>query len=423
MLSRPTFSNFARALALACAFGGLAAAAQPEPPQQGADSGGWWTRALEAGRTAGAWIGDNLSPAAIKGRAADAGAAVSARWSDALAEAHADLQQSLGLFEVTSLDATGAARWERIASNRRLPDRALVLIHGLDDPGSIWDEAAPAFWLCRRTGVEPDAPCSFAVVRFDYPNDQSIRRSGDLLAQALRELRAAGVQRVDIVAHSMGGLVARDVLTRPEYYAGDTRATPQAPAVDRLIMLGTPNEGSHLARLRCVMELRDCVARFSADDADWTALLTGLVDGDGKAGVDLLPRSDFLQELNARPLPAPCAVTIVTGDFSSGLAGRLRTLIDAHSHRGWLIGATCSRLTCWLGAATDEFGDGAVPVWSVALGDIVDVVQVDADHRSMITRLEPIERVYQFFGGAEREPPAIAVVLDRLGLERAPLNP
>lgn len=84
---------------------------------------------------------------------------------------------------------------------------------------------------------------------FEYPNDGPVADAAGLLARELQALRDSGLERVDVVAHSMGGLVARDALTRKAYYAGDGTGGRRYPALDRLILIGTPNHGSPLAVL------------------------------------------------------------------------------------------------------------------------------------------------------------------------------
>jgi hypothetical protein len=111
-----------------------------------------------------------------------------------------------------------------------VPRRVIVLVHGLDDPGWMWRDMVPAL---RGAGHD--------VARMEYLNDGPIDEAADLLAWSLLALRAAGVEHVDVVAHSMGGLVTRDVLTRPAYYDGDGRGDERLPAIRRLIMCGTPN--------------------------------------------------------------------------------------------------------------------------------------------------------------------------------------
>src|SRR5262245_7820690 len=97
-----------------------------------------------------------------------------------------------------------------------------------------------------------------------------IRNSAGLIARKVESIVAqTGVPRVDIVGHSMGGLVGLDYLKR---LGGRHR-------VRRLVMLGTPTQGT------------------------WSALL-GLVTAPlGLASLQLLPGSPFLRELAERPLP------------------------------------------------------------------------------------------------------------------------
>ena len=87
----------------------------------------------------------------------------------------------------------------------------------------------------------------------------------DMALRLKRELDASvGGGRIDLVAHSLGGLVSRYYLQR----LGGARR------VDRLITLGTPHHGTHAA----------------------TFMPTKLVR-------QLLPEGPFIQELNAQPAP------------------------------------------------------------------------------------------------------------------------
>ena len=88
----------------------------------------------------------------------------------------------------------------------------VVLIHGLDDPGWMWRDTIQ---VLGERGVP--------VVRMDYPNDGPITDSATIFATELARMRELGAERVAIVAHSMGGLVTRDVLTRDDLYGGDGR--------------------------------------------------------------------------------------------------------------------------------------------------------------------------------------------------------
>lgn len=76
----------------------------------------------------------------------------------------------------------------------------------------------------------------YQVGSFAYPDDGPIAESGMLLADGLADWRMQypAAKPVSIIAHSMGGLVARHYVEGVGYRGG----------VERLIMLGTPNHGS-----------------------------------------------------------------------------------------------------------------------------------------------------------------------------------
>lgn len=259
------------------------------------------------------------------------------------------------------------------------PDRLVVLIHGLDEPGRIWDDAGPAI-----------ASAGLCVARFDYPNDQAISASADRLLATLAELAAMGVRTFDAIGHSMGGLVARDALTRP--------AKPGTlPAPQRLITIGTPNKGSPLARHRWVAEAREQLARW-AESPGWTPPGSASPRGErGRAGVDLMPGSPFFTDLETRPLPE-VAMTIILG--------RLLPLPPERNTVGRAI--------------LDAMGDGVVSVASARLAGVRDVVELCATHRGLVRNVSPTDAVRTRLGRAAKGPvpPAIPVILDRL-LRRA----
>ena len=282
---------------------------------------------------------------------------------------------------------------------------SLVLIHGLDEPGDIWDDLAPAL-----------AAAGHAVWEYRYPNDQGIDRSADWLAELWPTLPPR--PPVVLIGHSMGGLVARDFVSRWRHPIGSVQAEPIAdavpdapggpvapgppaapgisgPSVAGVILVGTPNAGSEWARLRVWLELRDHFASPAERPRD---LAAGLRDGLGEAKIDLRPDSDFLRALNSRPWPAEVPVFIV--------AGRLANLVDEQmaALKAAVIAAGAEdlapHLEHWDTAAGDTLGDGLVSLESARLPGIEPLV-LEASHRGLVRRLF-----------ADRpEPPAIAPIL------------
>lgn len=293
--------------------------------------------------------------------------------------------------------------WQRLSAAAATPERIVLLVHGLDEPGDIWDELAPAI---REQGLR--------VARFDYPNDQGIADSTDMLASALADLRARGTIRIDLVCHSMGGLVARDLLTREAYYAGHANASETMPRIERVITVGTPNYGAPLAPLRGLAEVRDQLTRLvDNDDITLGDLLRFTSDGNGEAGIDLAPGSEFLTALNDRPFPVGARWTILIGRIAT--PEDVHALTDSKVARAMGIDDDLDELIRTLAPLTDDFGDGAVPASSAPLPGVEDTVYLVGNHRSML-RTIPIEQsVRKVLGEAPPEiPPAIPVILERL---------
>lgn len=154
-------------------------------------------------------------------------------------------------------------RRPRPRPERRREQRTLVFVHGL---GANRSGFLPLQAYLRLHGHRRQ-------LAFNYRSAGSLER----LAVQLKRAIEAGVGggRIDLVAHSMGGLVARAYL---QLLGGARR-------VDRLVTLGTPHLGTHAANF----------------------IPSALVR-------QLLPGSPFLAYLNAQPAPAGVEVTsIVAG--------------------------------------------------------------------------------------------------------------
>ncbi|MBA3845485.1 MAG: alpha/beta fold hydrolase [Planctomycetes bacterium] len=269
-----------------------------------------------------------------------------------------------------------------------LPPRVIVLVHGLDEPGTIWRALIPAL-----------VGDGLVVAEVHYANDQPVARSADAVAAVLHDLAQRGEQRVDLIAHSMGGLVCRALLADDARYADAGEARAGLPAVDRLIMVATPNHGSELARLRALGEAREQVVRLFTGRAEVGG---GWLDGDGEAGADLLPGSALLRALDTEPLPRGVRVAIIAGDASPVEAQALADAVDWWRDRVHDDGAA----QAWregLAALSDGTGDGAVSIASTRLDQVEDHVVLHGNHLSLLEPLLPGD-----------QPPAIEAIRSRL---------
>jgi pimeloyl-ACP methyl ester carboxylesterase len=183
--------------------------------------------------------------------------------------------------------------------------------------------------LADRGHIVISYPLGFPV------NLGDIRDSAGLIARKVESIVAqTGVTEIDVVGHSLGGLVGLYYLKR---LGGRHR-------VRRLIMLGTPAQGT------------------------WSALL-GLVTAPlGRASLQLLPGSPFLRELGEMPLPKGADVVSI-GAMRDWMAPLSTTVLDGvrhialpTGHSGLLVDAEVAKVVADLladGPPVD--GTGAPP--------------------------------------------------------------
>jgi pimeloyl-ACP methyl ester carboxylesterase len=253
----------------------------------------------------------------------------------------------------------------------------VVLVHGIESGPAALDELR-AFLADRGHQV--------AVV--DWPNDAAL---DGVAAQVAGELRVLARQRVTLVGHSSGGLIARAIVENRALDPGN---------VDRVVLVGVPNGGSEVAALRA---LRECwnVAHDARDGGtverdggalarDWlAAVLLHWRDGLGEAGGDVLPGSVFLTKLAARERNPRVRYHAVLGTRSlldreqhEALVRRTLRLVD----RAELARVARPKLEQWLNGLDewiDGEGDGAVSVAAGALPG-VEPVLVPLDHRGLV---------------------------------------
>jgi pimeloyl-ACP methyl ester carboxylesterase len=261
----------------------------------------------------------------------------------------------------------------------------VVLVHGLDEPGAIWDDMIPAL----------DA-AGFDVWEFRYPNDQGLDRSAAYLAKHWPTLDHN--RPVALVGHSMGGLVIREFVSRWRHPV-DAPARVEGAPVAGVLLVATPNHGSEWARLRVWLELRDLLP---SDRGKRFSLFAALRDGTGEAKIDLRPGSDFLRMLNARPWPQSVPIALI-GARLAGPADEFLAGIDEASAE--VDSAELqAELNAWWSSLGAGIGDGAVSLSSLQLEGAPEPIIVEGTHRTMLRRLL----------AGDPQPPAIEPILDIL---------
>jgi PKD repeat protein len=172
----------------------------------------------------------------------------------------------------------------------------VLLVHGYCDNASLWNDGSLPF----------DGPFNFKQKLIDEgfivdtidlgpkPTNGSIWNYGEQLAAKIAIMQNQyNVEKVDIVAHSLGGLAARA-------YAFQNRTERD---VRKLVMLGVPNSGSGLLKEKYWFFLRK--------------LFPEKCETSGDAGFEMRPNSPFLWRLNsAGLLPSVGAYYTIAGNKS-----------------------------------------------------------------------------------------------------------
>ncbi|MFV1966182.1 MAG: lipase family alpha/beta hydrolase [Pirellulaceae bacterium] len=259
--------------------------------------------------------------------------------------------------------------WEK-----RSPEKPLVVLaHGLHSRA-----------VAVASLLERPRAAGFPCAEFDYPNDQAIADSAALLSRELRSIAAKHPERaIALVAHSMGGLVSRAVIEDPRLDPGNVR---------RLIMIGTPNQGSVLANFAYGIDLweytLDAARRKSV-----RAFLGSIEDGLADAQDDLRPGSLFLQELNARPRNPQVDYTIILGDVAlltdNDLQRARRSIQNSAEKSRWirLFGPKVDGWLKELDEVVDGRGDGVVSVERGKLEGVSDTLVLHFGHLDFIGQL------------------------------------
>ncbi|MGD0139121.1 MAG: alpha/beta fold hydrolase [Tepidisphaeraceae bacterium] len=245
----------------------------------------------------------------------------------------------------------------------------VVLIHGLDgSSGSCADLAE----LLRGDG--------FQTATFAYPSERPLEESAALFTRNMLALHERFPDlKVDLVAESMGGLIARRYVESAQYAGG----------VDHFILIAPPNSGSTWTKGSLALKLIVNSARWM-HDPDWSPAWM-ITEGICQASADLRPDSTFLLELNSQPRRGQIRYTIIAGDrpayyrFEAKFLEYCGDLADGRVAGWWGVGPARNAMESgrqWLLRQRAE-NDGPVALHSARLAGVSDFVALPADHLAL----------------------------------------
>lgn len=254
----------------------------------------------------------------------------------------------------------------------------VVLVHGYNSRPEKLTDLAAKLRNDPREEVQPRI-----VLIFRYPNDGPAQESANLLASELARLRKAHPEtEVAIVAHSMGGLVARAAIEDPMLNPGNVR---------QLIMVATPNQGSHLAYLPGGFDLLEHLVQRDPDAGRFAA---SWQDGLNEARSDLRPDSKFLRTLNASKRNANVRYSLILGNdaaLSESSVAQLTSLLKQAQEKSRTLQIVGPRLDPILtdpAEFTDGEGDGVVAVKRGRLDGVEDTIVLPFRHNAITGKLD-----------------------------------
>lgn len=265
---------------------------------------------------------------------------------------------------------------------------------------------------------------------FPYDWRQDLEGLAEQFAQRLTAISKTGVSTITIVAHSMGGLVARLALESGKY-----DAEPWFPKVKSFITLGTPHLGAPLALARILG--MDSALGISGPDFQRIAS-----DRRYPSGYQLLPPPMEgtcwdIANLTLRPLNIYEPAVAARLGLDPVLLARAKFVHDtlaegtapAHTRYFYFAGTghkTATRIN--VGTAgnqvtrSDDAGDGTVPLWS-ALPVTGQKQLVVGEHSKFFTQSAFKAVFYRLLGKTFSQPP-LSIAGQTLDLSvQAPIIP
>ncbi|WP_414624476.1 caspase family protein [Calothrix sp. CCY 0018] len=191
-------------------------------------------------------------------------------------------------------------------------NKILLYIHGIiGDTESLLPSIKSAKFV--EAGIEKKLEDKYdLVLAFDYENlNTTIQENAKLLKQRLEEvgISANHGKQLDIVAHSMGGLVSRVFI---EEENGNQ-------IVQHLVMLGTPNAGSPWPKIQDWAFTALGIGLNQLSTVVWgtniIAALLAFLEANDNALDQMQYQSDFIQSIANNPDPN-VQYTIIAGDRS-----------------------------------------------------------------------------------------------------------
>ena len=216
----------------------------------------------------------------------------------------------------------------------------VVLIHGIWDSAAGWATFQPSLTAANTLHIYPadysgllsgvsatsptyeDVPLNTLrsnAVGFDY-NAPTVEKQIRAFIQDFKMTNDVAAVQADLVGHSMGGDISRDLVTVSGFARGDTYGLG---LVDKLITIGTPHLGTPLATAllngsnNCVESVLEAVGNFSFSSLTINGVTVSGAVGDLMGNGDGTNLSPVLAKLHTTALPFPIAYITATSNSTN----------------------------------------------------------------------------------------------------------
>ena len=200
-----------------------------------------------------------------------------------------------------------------------------ILIHGLCMNDLQWTREG------HNHGKSLEQELGHTVVYLHYNTGLHVSENGRQLSQLLNDIKCADHIKINILAHSMGGLVARSAC----YYAQKLKYS-WMDSLDRIIFLGTPHHGAILAKGGHWIDVFLEISPYSAPFAKITKVRSnGLTDLRHGYVIDEDWQSNDERKIVSLPTTINCyAIATTTSDkvsskLANGIVGDGLVSIDS----------------------------------------------------------------------------------------------
>lgn len=207
-----------------------------------------------------------------------------------------------------------------VPSRQNSADRAILFIHGFDPLGQFGHKDCRETWGAAETAIEDAgwtgplatfglyAGTENCTYHYDGGTTTTIGDLGKALAWNIYNHYSVKGQPIDVIAHSMGGLVIRAAIAGVAAHYG---GWPPYLYVEDVATLGTPHQG--------------------IEDAGWLGLV------DNQQAIDMTPGSRFLTNLERNPQSAIYTDWTLIGSVSDTVADYTSEIDEGHDQRAHKI--------------------------------------------------------------------------------------